>query len=71
MASLGHVAEGVATTHAAVSLARAKNIELPIAEAVKRVLDGEIPAKEAVRALLSRDAKREDDSGPDSLESAA
>ena len=71
VASLGHVAEGVATTHAAVSLARAKNIELPIAEAVKRVLDGEIPAKEAVRALLSRDAKREDDSGPDSLESAA
>ncbi len=68
VAALGHVAEGVPTTHAAVSLAGSKGVELPIAEAVKRVLDGEISAKEAVRGLLARDAKREDDSGPDLYE---
>jgi glycerol-3-phosphate dehydrogenase (NAD(P)+) len=68
VAALGHVAEGISTTQAAVSLARAKGVELPIAEAVKRVLDGDISAKEAVRGLLARDAKREDDSGPDLYE---
>lgn len=71
VAALGHVAEGVSTTQAAVSLARSKGVELPIAEAVKRVLDGDITAKEAVRGLLARDAKREDDSGPDLYEGIA
>jgi glycerol-3-phosphate dehydrogenase (NAD(P)+) len=71
VAALGHVAEGVPTTHAAVMLARSKGVELPIAVAVKRVLDGEISAKEAVRGLLARDAKREDDSGPDLYEGVA
>jgi glycerol-3-phosphate dehydrogenase (NAD(P)+) len=71
VAALGHVAEGVPTTQAAVTLARAKSVELPIAEAVKRVLDGDISAKEAVRGLLARDAKREDESGPDLYEGVA
>ena len=71
VAALGHVAEGVSTTQATVSLARSKGVELPIAEAVKRVLDGDISAKEAVRGLLARDAKREDVSGPDLYEGIA
>ncbi len=71
VAALGHVAEGVPTTHAAVALARAKGVELPIAEAVKRVLDGELPAREAVKGLLSREAKRETMGGPDPNEAIA
>jgi glycerol-3-phosphate dehydrogenase (NAD(P)+) len=71
VAALGHVAEGVSTTQAAVALARSKGVELPIAEAVKRVLDGDISAQEAVRGLLARDAKREDHSGPDLYEGIA
>jgi glycerol-3-phosphate dehydrogenase (NAD(P)+) len=68
VAALGHVAEGVSTTHAAVALARAKGVELPIAEAVQKVLQGTISAQQAVRGLLSREAKREDDGGPDQFE---
>jgi glycerol-3-phosphate dehydrogenase (NAD(P)+) len=71
VSDLGHVAEGVPTTHAAVSLARSKGVELPIAEAVKRVLDGQISAQQAVKGLLSREAKREDESGPDVYEGIA
>jgi glycerol-3-phosphate dehydrogenase (NAD(P)+) len=68
VAALGHVAEGVSTTHAAVALARAKGVELPIAEAVQQVLNGNISAQQAVQGLLSREAKREDDGGPDQFE---
>ena len=57
--SLGHVAEGVPTARAADHLARELGVEMPITRAVCRVLDGSIPALEAVQELLQRDPKPE------------
>ena len=57
--SLGHVAEGVPTARAADRLARELGVEMPITRAVCRVLDGSIPALEAVQELLQRDPKPE------------
>jgi len=59
LASLGHVAEGVLAARAAVALAQRHGIEMPIAEAVDRVLAGEVPAREAVEALLRREPRAE------------
>lgn len=57
--SLGHVAEGVPTARAAGRLARELGVEMPITRAVCRVLDGNVPALEAVQELLQRDSKPE------------
>ena len=57
--SLGHVAEGVPTARAADRLARELGVEMPITRAVCRVLDGNVPALEAVQELLQRDSKPE------------
>jgi glycerol-3-phosphate dehydrogenase (NAD(P)+) len=56
---LGHVAEGVITAREVSRLAREKGIDMPIAEAVCRILDQELPARDAVVALLNRDLKDE------------
>lgn len=53
------VAEGVRTARAAISLARKHNIEMPIAEQVYRVLYENADARDAVAALMTRDAKPE------------
>ena len=60
LASLGHVAEGVDAARAARSLARKHGIEMPITEAVARVLDGAIPVRDAVEALLKREPKADE-----------
>lgn len=53
------VAEGVATTRAAIRLAEFHRIEMPIARSIYQVLfDGKNP-KQAVYDLMSRDAKEE------------
>jgi glycerol-3-phosphate dehydrogenase (NAD(P)+) len=57
--SLGHVAEGVPTARAVDRLARELGVDMPITRAVCRVLDGNIPAHEAVQELLQRDPKPE------------
>ena len=57
--SLGHVAEGVPTARAADRLARELGVDMPITRAVCRVLDGNVPALEAVQELLQRDPKPE------------
>ncbi|MBI1991135.1 MAG: NAD(P)-dependent glycerol-3-phosphate dehydrogenase [Betaproteobacteria bacterium] len=57
--SLGHVAEGVPTAREADRLARELGVEMPITRAVCRVLDGSIPALEAVQELLQRDPQPE------------
>ena len=57
--SLGHVAEGVPTARAADRLASELGVEMPITRAVCRVLDGNVPALEAVQELLQRDPKPE------------
>lgn len=53
------VAEGVKTTKSAFQLAKVHNIEMPITEAVHKVLFDEKDPKDAVYDLMSRDAKQE------------
>ena len=55
----GMVAEGVFTTHAAVGLAKARGIEMPITEQMHAILhDGKSP-RDAIRDLMTRSAKSE------------
>lgn len=51
---IGEVAEGVRTTRAACRLAARMGVELPIAECVRQVLDGELSPKDAGLALMTR-----------------
>ena len=60
LASLGHVAEGVDAARAARALARRHGIEMPITQGVASVLDGEMPVREAVEALLRREPKTDE-----------
>lgn len=59
LTDLGHVAEGVGTAREARRLAATHGVDMPITEAVCRLLDGEIGAREAADALLRRDPKSE------------
>jgi glycerol-3-phosphate dehydrogenase (NAD(P)+) len=59
LAGLGHVAEGVRSTRAALGLADAQQIDMPIATAVCDVLEGRLGPAEAVERLLARDARSE------------
>ncbi len=53
----GSVAEGVFTTNAAVGLAKARGVEMPISEQMYAILhDGKSP-KEAIRDLMTRSAR--------------
>jgi glycerol-3-phosphate dehydrogenase (NAD(P)+) len=55
----GMVAEGVFTTHAAVGLARARGVEMPISEQMHAILhDGKSP-REAIHDLMTRSTKSE------------
>lgn len=56
---LGHVAEGVHSAGAVRDAARAKGVEMPITDAVCRVLFEGEAAEKAVRRLLSRDPRAE------------
>ena len=58
---LGHVAEGVHTAREVLNLARSAGAEMPISEAVCRVLDGELGPAEAVEMLLAREPRPEAD----------
>jgi glycerol-3-phosphate dehydrogenase (NAD(P)+) len=51
---LGHVAEGVYTAHEVQRIAQQHNVEMPICQAVFRVLYENLPADQAVEMLLSR-----------------
>ncbi len=59
LGALGHVAEGVHTARAVDRIARELAIEMPITRAVCRVLDENVPARDAVEELLRRDSKPE------------
>ncbi|CAB3784403.1 putative glycerol-3-phosphate dehydrogenase 2 [NAD(P)+] [Paraburkholderia caffeinitolerans] len=59
LGALGHVAEGVRCARAVLAIARAHNIEMPITQAVCAVLFDGVAARDAVSALLRRDAKAE------------
>ena len=55
LAELGHVAEGVSAARAAHALAGALGVDMPICEAVYRVLYEDLPPRRAVEALLARE----------------
>lgn len=55
----GMVAEGVSTTHAAVRLARARSVEMPITEQMYAVLHKGKSPREAIHELMTRSAKSE------------
>ncbi|MEY3780015.1 MAG: Glycerol-3-phosphate dehydrogenase [Pseudomonadota bacterium] len=57
--SLGHVAEGVYSARTVVKRAQALGLEMPIAQAVVALLDGQLKPAEAVAALMGRGAKGE------------
>jgi glycerol-3-phosphate dehydrogenase (NAD(P)+) len=56
---LGHVAEGVHSAREVAKLAKARNIEMPVSDAVNAVLEGKLTPKAAVEQLLARDPKQE------------
>ena len=55
----GMVAEGVFTTTAAVGLARARRVEMPITEQMHAILHGGKSPKEAMEDLMARSGKSE------------
>ena len=59
IASLGQVAEGVATARVAAALCKRHGLDLPIFGAMSEILDGRITPKDALRALMSRPAEGE------------
>ena len=59
LAELGHVAEGVTAAIAVRTLAAHHGVEMPICEAVYRVLHEDLPAQHAVAALLQREPRTE------------
>ena len=56
---MDEVAEGVKTTYAVCRLAERLGVEMPIADAVRDVLDGRVGPKEAGFSLLSRQLRTE------------
>lgn len=59
LASLGHVAEGVRSAKEVARLAAARNVEMPVTDAVNEVLAGALAPLAAVEKLLARDPKGE------------
>ena len=55
LAALGHVAEGVSAAQAVRTLAAALRVDMPICEAVYRVLYEDMPPRRAVETLLARE----------------
>jgi glycerol-3-phosphate dehydrogenase (NAD(P)+) len=57
--SLGHVAEGVYCARTVVQRAQHLGVDMPIAQAVVALLDGQITSVQAVALLMGRGAKGE------------
>ena len=55
----GQVAEGVFTTNAAVQLAQARNVEMPITEQMHAILNTGKAPRQAIQDLMSREFKSE------------
>jgi glycerol-3-phosphate dehydrogenase (NAD(P)+) len=58
-AAHGRLAEGASTAQALVELARARQIEMPIAFAISSVLDGSMSIDAAIESLLTRPFREE------------
>lgn len=56
---LGHVAEGVSTAAEVAAHSEKLGIDMPITQSVRRILAGDLPAREAVEALLGREQREE------------
>ncbi|MBM4112381.1 MAG: NAD(P)-dependent glycerol-3-phosphate dehydrogenase [Phycisphaerae bacterium] len=59
LASTRSVVEGVETARSVVQFARERAIEVPIMDAVSRILFEGLPAREAIRELMTREPKEE------------
>jgi glycerol-3-phosphate dehydrogenase (NAD(P)+) len=59
LATMGHVAEGFPTTHAAHHLAQELGVEMPITAEMRAVFDESKPPAAAVAALMSRPHREE------------
>ncbi|MDE2594809.1 MAG: NAD(P)H-dependent glycerol-3-phosphate dehydrogenase, partial [Burkholderiales bacterium] len=59
LTDLGHVAEGVYSAPTVWQRAQTLGVDMPITQAVVAVLDGRISPRDAVVALMSREAKAE------------
>jgi glycerol-3-phosphate dehydrogenase (NAD(P)+) len=59
LAGLGHVAEGVPTARETLGLAERRGVDMPITRAVCSILFEGVSARQAVTALLSREAGSE------------
>jgi len=59
VASLGHVAEGVACARTVLTRADRAGVDMPITRAVVALLDGQRTPMQAVQALMARDARDE------------
>jgi glycerol-3-phosphate dehydrogenase (NAD(P)+) len=58
-ASHGKLAEGAFTAPVLLEMAREKNVEMPICEAIAAVLDGKLSVDQAIEGLLTRPFKAE------------
>lgn len=63
LAALGHVAEGVRCARAVLAIAQAHGVDVPITQAVCGVLFEGVAPRDAVNALLRRDARAESRTG--------
>jgi len=59
IARVGMIVEGIPTAEAAKELADKLGVEMPITEAISRVVSGEVPPDVAMAALMTRDKKHE------------
>jgi glycerol-3-phosphate dehydrogenase (NAD(P)+) len=59
LGDLGHVAEGVHSAREVAKLAQARQVDMPVSDAVNAVLQGTLTPKAAVEQLLARDPKQE------------
>ncbi|MFQ5428630.1 MAG: NAD(P)H-dependent glycerol-3-phosphate dehydrogenase [Thermodesulfobacteriota bacterium] len=59
VSSMHMVAEGVKTSRAVLALAGTKGVEMPIAGAVKAVIEGQKTPKQAVLGLMTRELREE------------
>ena len=59
MSSMTMVAEGVNSASSVLKLARQHDVEMPIAQQVSAVCEGEVSATDALRALMGRTSKPE------------
>ena len=57
----GMVAEGIFTTNAAVQLAKARGVEMPITEQMHAVLNEGKSPRDAIQSLMTRTSRRETD----------